>query len=269
MQSKISTAIVGGLGNKLFQMAHTFGMAAKHGYEPVLHRGEISRSHHETARWDHFARNLPKVTFTFKRIVEPFEEACFYRDYTDRLPARSENVLFNGFFQSEKYFEHCKDLIHEQFRCPDEIRKIILMKHAGLEQGVFVHIRRGDYVNNKFHELNLVEYFKRAFSHYPEETKWFVFSDDLPFCFSYGVLRELKNKVFVNEPNEVLALWTMSLCGKGGVCMNSSFAWWAGWLCKQSYGENALIVYPDRQFASNEVNFKDIVPDCFLKERVN
>jgi hypothetical protein len=263
----VGCGIEGGLGNKLFQMAHMFAFAQKHGYEPHLHSRHIQRAHHERARWHHFHRNACPIDFVHKEVREPFEKACRYLDFQP-FPDAS-NIVLHGFFQSEKYFENCKSYIYEQFCCPDEERDQILKSHPGIEQGLFLHVRRGDNVNNPFHYIDLDRYYARALSHFNPDTVVYVFSDDIDYCKSYQVLSSVKNKVFVKEPNEIKSLWMMSLCGRGGIGANSTFSWWGAWLAKQRYGDACTIVYPDRQFPHDKIDYRDIVPPSFIKERTD
>jgi hypothetical protein len=258
-----SVGIVGGLGNKLFQLAHMYGYAKKHGYEARLHPQHISRAPHERASWVYFRRDAPLMNFTKSNVTADFRDACAYRDYSAIAPPG--NIMFHGFFQSEKYFKHCSDYIFAQFRCPPDARADLVAKYGN--NAAFLHIRCGDNIGNRFHFIDLESYYKRALAHFPADTMFYIFSDDIAYCQrSYGFLHGIARKTFITERNEVNSLWLMSLCRLGGICANSTFSWWGGWLALRE-NPGCTVIYPDRQFPHDEIDFSDILPEGFIEER--
>jgi hypothetical protein len=260
--------IMGGLGNKLFQIAHMYGYSIKNGYRPVLPDTNIQNNHQTTVNWSHFYRNAGRESYNSITVCEPNDSACMYIDYSP-YTNNNQNILFHGYFQSEKYFDHCKDFIYEQFKCPEKDSQIIQRQYPGIEKGVFFHVRRGDYVNHPFHFIDLVKYFDRALEKFDlENDTFYIFSDDIDFCRSYYPITKMKNVVFVVDKNEIRSLWTLSLCGKGGICSNSTFGWWGAWLCKYREGMNCRIIYPNRQFPHDKIKCNDLIPSNFEIETV-
>jgi hypothetical protein len=48
----------------------------------------------------------------------------------------------------------------------------------------------------------------------------------------------------------------MSLCEKGGICPNSSYSWWGGWLNKN---EEKIVIFPNKWFNNDwvcDIGFK-------------
>lgn len=97
---------------------------------------------------------------------------------------------------------------------------------------VFIHVRRGDYVPlSHHHYLQDESYYKNALQHFPRDTKFLIFSDDIEFAKSCGFFDAVSNKIFVNEPDEVNALAIMSrMCHGGAICANSTFSYWGALL---------------------------------------
>jgi hypothetical protein len=88
-----------------------------------------------------------------------------------------------------------------------------------------------------------------------------VFSDDLPWC---NTQEFLKGALFVDEPNDVFALWLMSQF-RNYVMSNSSFSWWAVMLNTQRH----TVVAPDMWFGPDgPQDYQDIYEPTWFKHRV-
>lgn len=103
-----------------------------------------------------------------------------------------------------------------------------LLKSIHLEKCAVVHIRRSDYVKfPRIHGILSPEYFQGAIARAkqvnPNIDQLIVFSDDLPWCKTQSFLQ---GSIFIDEPNDVFALWLMSQF-RNFVMSNSSFSWWA------------------------------------------
>jgi hypothetical protein len=98
---------------------------------------------------------------------------------------------------------------------------------------VFVHVRRGDYVNEPFdgeRGIDLpISYFEDAIRKIKEDIKnpFFIFLSDDPSCVK-GWFRGLEHKIFLKNSMEV-DLAIMTLCN-AGIISNSSYSWWGAYL---------------------------------------
>jgi len=196
----------GWLGNQMFQYAATFGLAKRVGTEAG------------------FPQNDPNLFEIFnltatKDGLAPFllEEVAFH--YIP-LPTTHKDLLLRGYFQSEKYFEDCKEEIKKEFSFKYPVDDKIDPYTTS------IHVRRGDYVDlPEYHPLCTIDYYEKGMSLSPDQ-KFLVFSDDIDWCKN-----NLKgDEILYSEghtPEEDLQLMTMC---DNHIIANSSFSWWGAWL---------------------------------------
>ncbi len=182
-------------------------------------------------------------------------------------------VYIKGYFQSYKYFENQEMLIREIFSFPIEYldgRNKSLLSKLQSEITISVHIRRGDYVNNKktqqFHGNCSLEYYTNAISLLASKNKVFTlifFSDD-----SQWVKEQFEtlpySKIFVDyntNENSWIDMFLMSSCSHN-IIANSSFSWWAAWL---NMNKQKTIIAPKKWFADSERNTNDLIPPQWIR----
>lgn len=259
MTKYCGVVIMGGLGNKLFQIAHMLGYSRKHDFIPCLHSNFITNNHQTTVKWDYFIRDLKMEKYLGDIINEPIYKAGEYQVY----PNFERNVIFNGYFQSEKYFKHCEDEIYEKFKCSTDFEILCQNNYPDIKDRIFLHIRRGDNIGSKFHYIDLTKFYQEAIKHFGEDSPYLIFSDDIEYCQNDPLFKNLKNVLFVpSRYNEIESLWLMSLCGRGGICANSTFSWWGSWLALKRYGNQCQIIFPEKMFPHDMVSY----PDLYLKQ---
>ena len=131
-------------------------------------------------------------------------------------------------------------------------------------ESVSVHIRRGDYLSNpafyRFHGVCAVEYYEAAVGHLAgavENPCFFLFSDDLDWArrnlrLDYPVTYVDHN----GEDKDYEDLRLMSQC-KHHIIANSSFSWWAAWLCANP---GKIVIAPRKWFNDPNIDTADIIP---------
>jgi hypothetical protein len=200
----------GRLGNQMFQYAAIVGIAKKNGYDYCfpLQNTQLPKWFKITAKNGmHQCQRAHLEKFGF-------EPAVF------QLP---DNIDYSGYFQSEKYFQHCPDFIKNEFTFKDEIREKI-DQWFGDKEYISVHVRRGDYLTiQNIHPVQPIEWYQKAMEAFPNK-KFLFFSDDLEWCRHTFPANEFS--CFSNEGEDMYA---MSKCN-GHIITNSSFSWWAAWL---------------------------------------
>jgi hypothetical protein len=131
-------------------------------------------------------------------------------------------LLFRGYFQRHEY-------VPKSFANMLRFNTSIAEKYPRLEESAFLHIRGGDYLSVPLHFVDLSQYYKRAIEFYKSRgvEHFYVFTNDVAYAESIGILEECMTRV---EEEEVDSLYLMTQCKKGGICANSSFSWWGGYL---------------------------------------
>lgn len=202
----------GRLGNQLFQIASTIGVATKNGARYVFPHWRYSK---------YFERRLARVSN--KEELELYEETTLlYQDI--RLQSSTDLV---GYFQSEKYFKHCSDLIRHTFTLKSGYRNYVSRKYGDVLRGsCSVHVRRGDYLTAHTHVVQDLQYYEKAFAYFDSRTKFVVCSDDVQWCKKHFSGEEF---IFIEGELDIIDLHVMSRCSHN-IIANSSFSWWSAWL---------------------------------------
>lgn len=152
---------------------------------------------------------------------------------------KRDPALFEGYFQTEKYFADIEDQVREAFRFRNLKKdETLLFYEEKIKncRAVSVHIRRGDYLDPKYSALYkdicTPAYYENAIGYlrekYPDAV-FFLFSNDMEW-----VKENYRGPQFVpvegaDEDSGFRDLYLMSLC-EHNICANSSFSWWGGWL---------------------------------------
>lgn len=190
------------MGNWLFFIAGTIGIAVKNGYSYGL------------PKWVHqdfFVNELPLREgdeSNYQLVDIPWGFHGF--DIPD-------NSSIFGYMQSEKYFEHCEDLIRHYFTIKAPI--------APIKDTIFVHYRAYNKTLKYMFTFLDRDYYLTAINQFPQK-RVIVLTDNIPVAQSVigtGV------EYMSNTPIEDFYL----LCNADYVVMsNSSFSWWGAWLSK-------------------------------------
>ena len=237
IKKKLFIHMHGGLANQLFQVAATYEIAKNHNMNLVLV--------YKDQFWRHMAHNTHKDEFfstifkdfdnifyndiDFSNVITYHEPKCF--EYYDNIIQENSNYYIEGYFQNKQYLNNYKSEVLQMFQ-NQSICKEISTKYILLDQSYFIHIRRGDYVNNPTYTLDYSHYYMNAIHYimHKEEnlyTHFFIVSDDIYFCKQHYIFRNIPRKTFVEKMSTLETLYFMSLCKKGGICSNSTFSGWA------------------------------------------
>lgn len=174
-------------------------------------------------------------------IYENLEEVKYYKE---RGLFQSFIYVRTGFFQSEKFFN--VEYFFNNIKIKDvylEKAKNILINIPRTFTKVFIHVRRGDYLNENYLGIQGIDlplnYYNIAISLIIKKIPnpyFIILSDD--FSFTNISFIKLENKIFSRNDSEVdLAIMTLCQCG---VISNSSFSWWGGFLMK----EKEIVIMP-------------------------
>ena len=276
----IIVCLRGRLGNQMFQYAAGRSLAYRLGVSLGIDNFTNSKKIEHTLLYNFNiqVKKIPnnllpprkysnRIKWAFWRLGLRLTK-IFYQDglgYNEKFKQVTKNTYLYGYWQSEKYFHECKEIIKSDFEfisSPKERNLDTYQELLETQSTIALHIRRGDYLKKK--HLSIFsscsqDYYEKAVRYITENSQInpnvFVFSDDpewvyrnfKPF-FPFRVINH-------NPPNKAIEdLRLMSVC-KHHVIANSSFSWWGAWLGKN---EKQIVIAPDEWFASPKYSNPDI-----------
>jgi len=241
------TYIVGlnaGLGNSLFQVAFSEYVQNTIGKETNICLWSSS-AYADTNLFDSvllpWKHRLRPYNTTYVVKEEYLHPITYNIDYLNRVCSEHDSVYLDGFFQNYNY-------ITSTFLNKLSLPSDALSRHAGICNTVFIHIRGGDYIGSCEFDVGLDEYYSRAIEQFPEDTKFSVFTNDIPYMKTKKFLDTISYEVI--EENEIDSLFLMSKCS-GGICANSSFSWWGAFLDR-----NRKLILPSKWLNDSKFNTK-------------
>lgn len=281
----IAVNINAGLANKMFHYA--FGQGLKYKgldiiYDTVNFKPRTSWSFEDISLRDAFPdidlpemeeghfkwaltdiNETPRFKKRISRYIRKFYELIGYEKYifessyayiNGMEKQASHNCIYRGFWQSEKYFNHCKDEVRNQFKfLPfDESENIILSRKMTSENSVAIHLRKGaDYLQSDLMGKGLcpVSYYQDAIEHIRrsvENPVFYVFTDNPEWVktnlpdFEYTLVDW--NPVSGKKSFRDMQLMS---CAKHNIIANSTYSWWGAWL---NPNPNKIVIAPKKFF---------------------
>jgi len=211
----------GRLGNQMFQIAGTIGLAVAHGFYFGFPRW-INYDHRERFQsaedcdvQKYFMNELPameQADYFPKQIPWGYHQVKV-RDWQD----------IHGHMQCEKYFLHCRELIQIYFEMYP------LGKFTPGKNSIALHVRLGDYDDNYHPRLRMDNYYRKALEQFSDGFTVYVFSDDI------SAAKKLLNNTsyeYVEGYDYMTDFYFMRQC-KHFIIGNSTFSWWPAWLSDQ------------------------------------
>jgi len=249
----------GRLGNQIFQYAFLKTIAKKdetliiHNFESIIDVFDVSRRKTLIIKKRRYLRAILKL------IIRPFlillsrirlislirQNVGYFDGYKWNLDTHTKKGGILPFTFVETSSFHSENFFDDNVTNDIKIKSKHLKKANNLlavipsnKHKVFVHVRRGDFINESYFGIKGVtlplSYYKKCIRWFEDNTEkpFFVFlSDDTEFveyCFN-----GIENKViFSNEIGVDFAI--MVLC-KSGIISNSTFSWWGAYLMKERY----------------------------------
>jgi hypothetical protein len=256
----VSTRLMGGLGNIMFQIASAYSVSLRDNKEMICDTRDMVIPHKP---YTFYAENiLRKVKFSDSIMNQiHINEVGFH--YV-QIPKLKGNVKLIGHFQSEKYFIDHKNEILDLFEIDEKTKTNLLEKYGDIinQDTCSIHVRRGDYLKfPNHHPIQSISYYENAIKIIGEEKHFIIFSDDIKWCeenFNF-----LKNKTFVSGNMDYEDLYLMSMC-KHNIIANSTFSWWGAWLNKN---KNKQVIIPSKWFGIFNLhsNTNDLYCDKWIK----
>jgi hypothetical protein len=211
---------------------------------------------------------------------QSIQTGCFHfnEQFFNNCP---DSINLHDYFQTEKYFQNISDVIRKDFTFKKEIVDPCLDVIGELNNPIFIHVRRGDYLNQPDnHPTCSLSYYKNSLELFDPDSPVLVFSDDLEWCREnftddrFLIPTENPKYNHLSDTNDgrvksfipYYDLCMMSMC-TGGIIANSSLSWWGAWIIQNP---TQPIVAPTPWFGKNYSHFimDDLIPDRWVIRNV-
>lgn len=192
-------------------------------------------------------------------------------DFHDEYLLPNDFTYFSGFFQNAKYLkgleQELKSIFYYDSNNFSDFGKQRLELILQAKNGIFIHIRRGDYCKIGW-ELGM-DYYKRAIQYIMdrvEEPKFFIFgATDMSFTEQFQKNLGLNESNSVNlsektitQDNQHEDMFLMCYC-KHAILANSSYSFWSAYL--GGANANNIVIAPTPWLLDND----NIVCDNWIK----
>lgn len=238
-------------GNQLFFVAGTIGIALKNNTKYCFG----SNMGHGGSDYSVIFEN--QIPISKRDINKEYHQNGF--NYTDIVLTDDTKLI--GYFQSEKFFKHCEDVIKNQFKFKQSVLNFVLDKYPNIINSASIHVRRGDYLTQQdYHPIIDIKYYNKFISeHVSDCENIYVFSDDIEWC-----KQTFKGDNYIfpefNINNDLYSFVLLSQSKKIAIS-NSTYSWWAAWL-NQNTNKQIYSFPHNKWFGKMYLNLKtdDILP---------
>jgi len=290
----IMVSLKGGLGNQMFQYAAGRRLSCLHNVPLKLDlswfREDLTGVTPRSYALDHFSINAEPATMQeISRLYEPHagrvkrflnfmnpihRKTCIYGKhfhFDSSILELPDNICLDGYWQSEKYFQDIAAVIRSDFTLSvnSDVRNQEVVSMINECNSVSIHIRRGDYINDKKTAAKYMacsnDYYLMAMdimSTRAECPHFFVFTDDSAWVREHFEISHSMTLVGNNGPDKAYEdLRLMSLCTHH-IIANSSFSWWGAWL---NHRLDKIVIAPSRWFNDPKIDTSDLMPASWLR----
>ena len=290
----IIVCLKGGLGNQMFQYAAARRLASLHkvslkldlswfgddlsGVTPRSYALDPFFIHAEPATYQEIARLYEPQAGRIRRLlnsINPRYRKTHIRGqnfhFDPDILQLPDNIILDGYWQSEKYFSNIDSVIRSDFtvRAEPEGRNREVAAVINESNAVSIHLRRGDYVSDAKNVARYWvcsnDYYMRAIKLVTEQVErphFFVFSDDPDWVREHFIMPHPMTLVDHNGPDQAHEeLRLMSHCSHH-IIANSSFSWWGAWLNPRP---DKIVIAPLRWFNDPTIDTSDLMPATWLR----
>ena len=289
----ISSSIMGGLGNQLFQVFATIAYGIKHNRKIIFPENiTVQSKYPRHTYWDSFLKHLFIFTTKFPANKITQDMLFAYPIYQEgqgfsyvAIPEfKNTNVRLHGYFQSYKYFDKYEANILNLIKL-NNIRDGVLTKYGDqylrdkTVPTVSMHFRLGDYkILPDYHPVLSYVYYVHALQYLlgkiGEKFRVLIFCDkeDMDTVKGYvdnhfltRISAELEYIYVESDMEDWEEMVLMSACDHH-IIANSTFSWWGAYLAG-SQNKEKIVCYPDVWFGMEYMNqnTKDLFPERWTR----
>lgn len=282
----------GGLGNQMFQYAFAYAVAKQLNSELLLDTRFYSDDF--ITHNPHFTRqklNLFSLNIDFRREINRESELHIINRLQNRMASRVirippffsiradqglkyiketrlkvyknlidspvDNAYYDGYWQSEDYFEwERQDIIRQYNFTNEKIENYISQYPVKNQNSVSVHMRLGDYGRKRsilaqYNYMLSPKYYLKAMKYIESKVrnpKFYIFSNDT--AKAKEIIADSFDIEIINEDRyltDLEELMVMSKCCNH-IISNSTYSWWAAWL-----NDVGLTMAPNIEFGNSSI----------------
>ena len=290
----IIARIVGGIGNQLFIYSAARRLALMNHAELVLDsysgfaRDLKFKRHYQL---DNFNIPCRKATSSerlepfpiLRRFISrrwnqylPFERRSYLMqerlDYDERLLSYKTTGLvhFEGYWQSEKYFQDIEEIIRLELKItpPTDFANCSMANKIANSKAVAIHVRFFNDPNIEDNKNPIAEYYEQAVQQMERRVPnahYYLFSDRPDWARSLIPLKDERVTVVDHNLGDEMAfadLWLMTFCNHF-IIANSTFSWWGAWLCPQN---DKVVITPKFEKCGGDGSwgFNGLIPENWV-----
>lgn len=256
----VSVDLKGQFGNQLFEIATAYAYALDHNL--ALRVPDLIYKMSDNVPFNAKSLFLDKISSQ----TPPFPEIYWHEpSFNFHEIPDSCSIRLHGHFQSELYFKHRRQEILDLFSPPRGLREKILVAYPVLASdqvtvGIQIRDYRKEFPKGDHHPTIGRDYYRKAISHFPENTVFLVASNNLKYA--KDCLQGIRKSIIYlrDTGNYIEQFYTLALC-KSLIISNSTFGWWAAWIAENP---NKKVIAPNLWFTDpydNQGMTKDIFPE--------
>jgi hypothetical protein len=253
----------GEFGNQLFQIAATIGHAIKSNHSFLFPQWVGLTSQNNYSKY--FKTPIPQTN------ILPQSEG-FYQEqnfHYNEIPVFKENLEIFGFFQSEKYFKHCEELIKKTFE-PNRLLENI--NSLNYKNTVCIQLRFYDCsrsYNTKHIGFNIdpqnkiyyqpeenINFLKKSINFFGKNKTYFIVTNNSEKAKQ--MFGSYDNFYILDNFNYIEQFFIQTKC-EHNIISNSSFGWWGAWLNKNP---DKVVFAPQKWFKDDKIT-KDLYPNTW------
>jgi hypothetical protein len=258
----ITTRLMGGMGNQMFQYAFGLAQARRFNTTVALDPTLLTRPNRG------FVLGQWSMDLSINKAEPTLVETNMRYDPYLEFSVKNNDVL-QGYWQSEHYFSNVYDELRQRAFVPFKPFSHALEQEISEVNSVAVHVRRGDYLiepHKSFHgNLEWASYYKPAMDKLRALTTrpmFYIFTDDPEWVrTNWYTDFSLGEQTIVPQGRESEDIFLMSRC-KHAVIANSSFSWWGAWLGDTEY---RVVIAPRQWFQDSNTDYSTIVPERWFR----
>lgn len=289
----IGFRVNGRLGNQLFQLAAAYALTKHHRMPlsilPDERGGEfiIDKYFDTNIKWPlgwKIARSIPSIFpkqfrsrvrkycfryyYGLKQIplYQPNEAMCIDKNFFNL----NNNIIIDGYFQSEYYFKSYRDEIFALFKIKSQYNYEWKKWYNTLplhQELISVHIRLGDYKTQPGWELGASDmtlpsdYYIGLINQLKAPGKLFIILSDEPTIAEEWF--KSQDNIIVSRENLISDLLTL-MHSESCILSHSSFSWWGAWL---NVRKNPTIYVPEnfQGFRIGRMVPEQVIPDKWIQ----